>query len=193
MFGHLFSKTSNRKSSRQQKRNLRVEGLEARKLMAADLTASLDATGVLWIEGTEAADVISLRQTGGNLSVNGIQISVNGQSQAGVNSADVHSIQVVGLGGDDQIDLTNSSEANERIRIPTLIYGGTGNDMIFGTAAADRIYGGDGDDVIYGNGGNDQVWGDAGIDFLAGNDGNDDLWGGKGDDAIVGGSGDDRI
>jgi hypothetical protein len=51
--------------------------------------------------------------------------------------------------------------------------GGPGNDLIYGTSAADRLTGGRGSDVIFGR---------AGDDFIAGGPGSDSIWGGRGFD-----------
>ena len=71
-----------------------------------------------------------------------------------------------------------------------------------GVAGADKIYGGEGDDLIFGDNGteianvangNDFIEGGLGNDILDGNGGNDTISGGIGNDIIYGGSGDDRI
>ena len=49
------------------------------------------------------------------------------------------------------------------------IYGGDGNDRLFGGAYDDVIDGGDGADLILGGGGDDQINGGPGSDLLAGN------------------------
>ncbi len=69
------------------------------------------------------------------------------------------------------------------------IYGGEGDDLIFGDSgaadgASDIIEGGIGNDVIDGDGGNDTI--DGGID-------NDVIYGGAGDDVIDGGAGNDSL
>lgn len=85
--------------------------------------------------------------------------------------------------------------------ITSFIIGGSGNDVLIGTAGNDFVYGGDGDDQLHllagndiGNGGtgNDLVAGHSGQDLLVGGLGVDQLIGGKGKDALSGdGSGDD--
>lgn len=54
---------------------------------------------------------------------------------------------------------------------------------------SDTIYGGTGDDTIFGEDGNDFIYGGIGNDTLMGEDGNDSLNGGNGDDTIDGGTG----
>ncbi len=64
----------------------------------------------------------------------------------------------------------------------TILNGGTGNDALFGTSAAD---------TLNGNAGNDLLLGGANGDTLNGGDGNDILDGGNGADTMSGGTGDD--
>ena len=89
------------------------------------------------------------------------------------------------------------------------LYGGTGNDTLYGDAgymegtaraANDFLYGQEGDDTLYGDaddmlpsivGGNDLLDGGAGSDTLYGNSGADTLIGGTGTDNLWGGAGND--
>lgn len=68
---------------------------------------------------------------------------------------------------------------------------GSGNDIIIGNDAANRLSGGPGDDGIFGGQGNDTIWGRNGADILRGDRGNDVIIGGDGDDWYVGGPGKD--
>lgn len=92
-----------------------------------------------------------------------------------------------------------------------LIFGGGGNDEIDGDDDADEIYGGagydtlrggNGMDEIHGGAGNDRIeggddwdWidGGSGHDNINGDDGNDSLSGGDGNDHVHGGNGDDTL
>jgi Hint domain/RTX calcium-binding nonapeptide repeat (4 copies) len=71
--------------------------------------------------------------------------------------------------------------------------GTSGNDILTGTDAADRLFGRAGDDEISGGEGADSLDGGSGDDALLGGEGNDWLRGGSGDDDIDGGEGDDAI
>jgi Ca2+-binding RTX toxin-like protein len=85
------------------------------------------------------------------------------------------------------------------------LYGGNGNDYLAGTLGSDYVYGGNGDDRIsgyegdyspdhaFGGSGNDTVEGAGGDDDLYGGDGNDDMLGWSGLDDMAGGSGSDRF
>ncbi|MGD8331142.1 MAG: calcium-binding protein, partial [Acidobacteriota bacterium] len=44
-----------------------------------------------------------------------------------------------------------------------VIYGGAGNDTIYGTQTGDHLAGGSGNDLIYGEGGDDHIYGDSGF------------------------------
>jgi Ca2+-binding RTX toxin-like protein len=61
-----------------------------------------------------------------------------------------------GVHGDDVIDASASS-------LGVSIYGGRGNDVIFGSQAGDHLAGGSGDDEIHGLGGRDHIYGDSGL------------------------------
>lgn len=83
-----------------------------------------------------------------------------------------------------------------------MLYGGTGNDVLYGDGQVERatlrgndlLYGGDGTDTLYGGAGNDKLWGDEGEDTLFGGSGRDTLSvGGQGTDTLYGGSGADLI
>jgi Ca2+-binding RTX toxin-like protein len=106
-----------------------------------------------------------------------------------------------GMAGYDTVTYANRSEAlriaadglavsganNERDQIGTdveTLIGGSGPDLIYGTANMDALFGGPGNDTIKGFGGDDAI---------QGHDGNDVLDGGAGTDLIMGGSGNDVI
>ncbi|WP_300451935.1 putative Ig domain-containing protein, partial [Accumulibacter sp.] len=99
-----------------------------------------------------------------------------------------------------------------------LLFGGTGDDWLFGNAGSDLLDGGAGDDVGFGDSGDDELVGgegndilsgdsvadpedpdgDAsgrwhGDDFLDGGKGDDKLWGNGGDDILIGGDGNDLL
>ena len=80
------------------------------------------------------------------------------------------------------------------------LYGGSGDDFVFGDAAHnvlrgnggnDYVRGGGGDDKLYGGADADALFGDDGNDYVEGNDGHDFLSAGAGTDALHGGNGDD--
>ena len=84
------------------------------------------------------------------------------------------------------IDGGKGNDYIEATRYDDVIYGGEGNDTIFGGPGGnDIIYGGDGDDTLSGG-----YWGN---DILYGGNGNDNLWGTSGDDILYGEAGDDYL
>lgn len=84
----------------------------------------------------------------------------------------------------------------------SFVIGGSGDDVLVGTAGNDFVWGGPGNDKLFllqgddiGNGGsgNDMVLGDDGRDLIVGGAGNDQLVGGAGSDMISGDAGADDI
>lgn len=74
-----------------------------------------------------------------------------------------------------------------------IIVGNIANNRLEGGNGADIISGGSGDDSLQGGGGNDELNGGADHDTLAGGGGDDVLKGGSGHDSLNGGSGDDNL
>jgi hypothetical protein len=166
-----------------------IESLESRRMLSAAVEH-----GVLVIEGTRRADVISVALDGArtlNVTVNGRQSSFDRRS--------IGRICIVAGCGDDQVSLNNGGRA---MTAGALVLGGAGNDSLAGGAGDDTLRGEDGDDQLEGMGGNDllqggggkdQLMGDDGDDRLSGDSGADQLWGGDGDDTLFGGRGDDTL
>jgi len=74
-----------------------------------------------------------------------------------------------------------------------MIYGAGGVDTLSGDAGNDTISGGEADDQINGGDGQDNLNGDAGNDTVYGDGDNDIVNGGIGDDTLYGGDGNDQI
>jgi len=74
-----------------------------------------------------------------------------------------------------------------------LVYGSISDDIIHGGTGNDRLFGFKGDDIINGDSGNDFIKGGGGKDFINGGSGDDDLRGNNGADVIDGGFGNDTI
>ncbi len=105
---------------------------------------------------------------------------------------------ILGGAGDDQLTGENSGDAlGDDLGTVTpgedFLDGGDGNDSIQGEHLGD---------VLYGGAGNDELWGDArytlpiayhGDDFLDGEEGDDELVGQGGADTLLGGAGDDLL
>jgi ELWxxDGT repeat protein len=134
----------------------------------------LRSGGILHVEGTAAADTISISQT---YSSNQISVSINGSLTKSFDLSTVVKVEVFGFDGDDTIDMTTAT-------VSGYLDGGAGDDNLYGGSGNDFLIGGDGDDYIIGGDGDD---------FLEGDAGNDSLYGGNGADSIDGGSGNDRL
>jgi uncharacterized repeat protein (TIGR01451 family) len=70
-----------------------------------------------------------------------------------------------------------------------LLFGGAGDDSIFGNDEDDLLEGASGNDSLYGGRGNDTFVGGSGNDFAFGDLGNDSIEGGEGNDTLVGSNG----
>ena len=73
------------------------------------------------------------------------------------------------------------------------IFGGSGSDVLTGSAGDDYFEGRVGNDILTGGAGDDDLDGGSGRDTLYGGDNNDKLDGGSGNDTLYGGSGDDTL
>lgn len=171
---------------------LSVQHLEDRCLMA--VTASLSA-GILTVNGSIFADTIQLRQVDNQIRVDG----VSGQFSVG----QIQRIEINAGFANDQILLNSQAiPGQQAITLPSLIFGGPGNDVIDGGAGVDQIFAEGGNDVVWGNIGNDYIdggsgddilFGGVGADQLVGDTGNDSLYGGSESDRLVGGDGNDKL
>ncbi len=201
-------------------RKLRIESLEDRKLMTANMEIG-ESVAVgggflparnqqLFITGSDGDDHIEISYLSRQAGVTRVQATIrdadgNVLIQNVYNSEDFEQIEVYGGGGNDTI-INNTlyrMAAN----------GGTGDDTIYGGAANDILIGSHGNDYLNGRYGNDEISGgsllyaesssyvayyqtdgfDHGNDTLIGGSGSDELYGGFGDDKIDGGSGNDNI
>jgi hypothetical protein len=119
--------------------------------------------GVLHIEGSGDADVITVQEQSG---VTKVLIGFGMELWQSYPTSQIQTIEVLGLGGDDKIDLSN-------VMVPSRLLGGSGNDYLIGGDKSDVMDGGLGDDQLNGNGGDDYLYGGEGNNSLAGGDGHD--------------------
>jgi hypothetical protein len=153
---------------------------------ADDSGASVTATTVVTIKAaamlqdpldpTKSALVVG--GTGADDSINFIMNS-NGRVKLTINGVVLGSFAPTGhiiAYGDAG---TNSLTVDKSITMPTVLYGGSGRDMLSGGA---------GDDIIVGRKGNDALFGNGGRDILIGGVGGDALDGGEGEDILIGGT-----
>jgi Ca2+-binding RTX toxin-like protein len=149
----------------------------------------------LYVGGSTGADFLVVAPTnffvgGGNPST----FSVFDYYNQG-DSVDTYSTvtgRIIGYmqAGDDIFTTVN-------INFPELLFGGEGNDTLFGSSFSDTINGGDGDDALVGSNdpstAADILSGDDGDDFFIASDGNNTINGGNGSDAVIAGAGNDVI
>lgn len=150
----------------------------------------------LVVSGTEGDDSYLFTQVDATtislktLKENGVEFNSSAEVYSGVTGG----IQVYAGSGNDKIDATGLTTKN------ATLFGGDGNDSIFGGAQDDVIYAdgaeGSSPDVIAGGSGNDTIVSDGaeGVgDQIAGDDGDDLILAGASNDTISGGAGNDVI
>ena len=179
-----------------------MEGLEVRRLMAAD--PMIDDAGVLQVAGTKKDDAIVLSVDNSMLLV-----SINGTDHS-FSLSGLTGLVVNGRGGKDDIRFDNSAGSLSlavtvnggkgddsldcgALSTNLLMYGGKGKDGLVGGSGNDMLDGGNGDDALDGLSGNDTLYGGKGKDTLEGGAGADTLYGYKGEDALDGGNGADTL
>jgi len=125
----------------------------------------------LFARGTDENDVLSLQRRVRSQAL--FDVRLNGVVAAIIDPSTIDLIRVQGLDGNDAISIAGG--------IPTsaLIWGGEGNDYLFGGNASSVLLGGNGDDVIFG--GSKQS-------VLIGGSGQDVIQGGFREDLLIGGN-----
>ena len=161
------------------RRNLQIEALEHKTLLAADVLASLDS-GELIIIGTDNPDSVTVTREKG-----AIVVRANEQPAMRFSTKGLALVSFKGGDGDDTF-VNHTS-------IDSLAYGNRGNDTLVGGTGSDELHGGPGHDTLFGNEGDDELHGDYGDDVLHGGRGDDDLRGWYGDDTLFGDEGDDIL
>jgi Ca2+-binding RTX toxin-like protein len=142
--------------------------------------------GLLSIEGTTAADKITLRLKAGDPGTLQVDVGDNGSADFEFARARVTAIVVDTGAGDDlvRIDESNGTFTDS---IPTTLDGGPGDDTLSGGSGAERLVGGDGNDTVTGGKGNDLAFMGAGDDAFVWNpgDGSDTVEGQDGSDTML--------
>src|SRR4051812_14767870 len=195
LFGAPFREVEMSYAYRNRRSGSGMEGLEARTL----LSATLSARGTLVADGTSGNDTIvvsrDVRRPGK------ILVSINGVGVKFVADA-VKRIEMYGEAGADSLRLDDSlaiisargatlvgGDGADTLAggfAPATFDGGAGDDEIRGSSKADLILAGLGNDTVYGGKGDDQIYGDAGDDVLLGSAGNDRVYGDLGNDTVLG-------
>jgi Ca2+-binding RTX toxin-like protein len=159
---------------REQHRVLKLESLETRSLMAADIVLGND--GVLRVTGSTGNDTIMVKEVGWGT----VQVSIaDSNSGAILRTASFDDgVQLLEINGDFGNDVITNASA-----LPSTIRGGDGQDTITGGSNEDRIFGDAGTDYLYGEGGNDYLDGGVGTDYVRGGAGSDKVLGGN--DSVV--------
>jgi hypothetical protein len=161
---------------------LGVERLEAR-----DVPTSAALLGsALVVDGTDRGEYISVQLDGWQVRVSDAAIRDGRTYVSAIDASRVKQVIVHGAGGDDTINVGT-------IKVPTMVWGGTGSDRIYGGSVNDIIYGDQGNDTVLGGSGNDWLVGGDGVDSISGGSGNDWITGDDGDDRLFGEAGDDSI
>ncbi len=133
---------------------------------------TVTSNGFLIVAGDQGNDNVLVYTSGNSTIVRGTTTTnVPFEANMGTN---VRNIEIRTFGGNDVV--TNATI------LPSVIYGGEGNDTLKGGPGIDQVFGELGDDTIDGNGSNDRLFGGGGSDFIRGNEGDDYI---EGDDATI--------
>ena len=171
-------------------RKLRMEALQARQMMAGDVTFS---DGVLEVRMSDhGSDHLYVGGNAGHVQVAG-NASLDHRGSNRVPIDQVRSIRVIGTDGADDIDLRGIRARNFPQQPQITVISKAGDDTIQGSDLADTIFAGRHNDTVFGNGGDDTIYGQRGHDTLYGLSGNDTIKGGRGHDKIMGGNGRDSL
>lgn len=171
-------------------RKPRLESLESRQLMAADISfSSFNGVDYMTIRGTAEADNIALSEfVWGSSSYVRVQETPEGALKSSFryfNMKNLDAVMFYGGNGDDHF--VNNTD------LQVYAWGQKGNDTLEGGSGNDYLDGGSDNDTLIGGAGNDELKGGYGNDVLMGDSGNDKLFGGRGDDDLYGGSNNDFL
>jgi hypothetical protein len=141
--------------------------------------------GVVTITGTPFSDAIRLSLAAGDPATAQVDVDNDGAADFSFPVAGVGAIVVDGGRGDDRLALDTSNGAfPDAVQI--VLFGGAGDDQLFGGLGHQVLLGGRGDDTIDGNQGADDQFGGSGNDTI--------IWDpGDGSDLVDGGSGFDTM
>ncbi|MEM9348925.1 MAG: calcium-binding protein [Pseudomonadota bacterium] len=138
------------------------------------------------IYGNQGADLLSGSSAGDEISGGSGDDVIHGGAAPGNERPDIiSSYDDAGLRYDQYGALLEEDD--------DVLFGGSGDDFLSGSAGHDRLDGGLGNDELSGGSGSDLLMGGEGNDVLSGGSEADQLFGGAGQDSLNGGSDDDRL
>lgn len=168
---------------------------------AGDTTYTYSGTGsyleTIWDGGGTDTIVYSSTSSGvinlnaGSFSQLGQVITYSGGGTRGTTSA-----YTVAIAYDCQIENATGGSGNDSLfgnAAANTLAGNGGNDVLLGNMGNDIAFGGDGNDYVYGGRDNDILLGNTGGDQLTGDIGDDTLYGGSGNDVLLGNMGNDAV
>jgi Ca2+-binding RTX toxin-like protein len=166
-------------------------------MAVAEAFATL-VSGKLTVNGTGAADVVAITQSGDVLTA-----TRNGAAQT-FSASTITAIEIYLGAGNDSLGVgrgvmglyCDGGEGNDYLQggdNGDILTGNAGHDIIKGGLGGDFLNGSGGHDKIYGEEGNDRMYGAAGYDMLDGGAGIDRMWGDAGQDTLFGQSGNDQF
>ncbi|MES2924811.1 MAG: calcium-binding protein [Verrucomicrobiota bacterium] len=146
-----------------------IDSLTVNDLTGTDLTTVIadlalsggavdSAADNVIINGTSTDDIITATFPGGDLLVSGLAASVLVDGF----ETTLDTVRIQTLAGDDVVDASAVPLGGPKL----VLEGGTGNDILLGSAEIDTLLGGDNDDVLMGNGGADTLDGGLGDNTL---------------------------
>jgi Ca2+-binding RTX toxin-like protein len=187
-----FNKAKTR--SRCKPRNLRIEGLEGRQLMAAVVGLVGNELRITADPSASSVEVREYTPTPGIPNPQGLLIvTTSGHNQA---SPQTYVFPELAVG---KITFTGGANGDRFENfawtpwICCVVNGNGGDDWLRGGMGADTIDGGLGNDTIYGGASNDTLVGNYGNDKMYGESGDDKLYGGSDNDSMYGGDGNDYL
>lgn len=134
---------------------------------SADVIAEF-ALGILTVRGDAANDTIAIECVNGNVRINDAPPST-GRARC----ERIRSILVRAGGGADRVDLSAVRRPAFDILLEVGVFGEGGDDLVMGSALADRLHGGPGADTLRGGGGDDTLTPGPGGGAVAGGPGRD--------------------
>jgi len=142
--------------------------------------------GSQWISSGTITKMERTTSTGDYGSISGLSLDYNEVKAAAATTGieDDIALWAKAFSGDD---LLNGSGANDRLE------GFAGNDLLYAGAGIDTLEGGQGLDYLGAGAGDDTLYGNDDADTLVGEAGNDTLDGGLGIDILLGGDGNDSL